>query len=159
MRRRIAAAALCGALVFPAANAYAEDYGNRAEAEIMLKRAVTMLKADEKRALDLFTSGQGGFISKDLYVFCMGTDGVLTAHPYYMGNSLGNWKDLRGKAVGKEILEVAQEGKFAEVVYTAPRPKARKVSAVDPSLEKQVQKVSFVTRVGGQICGVGYYKF
>lgn len=159
MNNRIAAAVLCPALAFPAAGVLAQEFAGRAEAEIMLKRAVTMLRADEKRALDLFTSGHGGFINKDLYVFCMGADGMLSAHPYYMGNSLGNWKDLKGKAVGREILAVAQEGKFAEVTYTAPRPKGRKVSAVDPSLEKQVQKVSFVTKVGQQICGVGYYKF
>ena len=159
MKNRFTAPLLCATLALPAAGALAQDFASRAEAEIMLKRAVTMLKSDEKRALDLFTSGQGGFISKDLYVFCMGGDGLLTAHPHYMGNSLANWKDATGKPVGKEILAAAQEGKFAEVSYTAPRPKGLKVSAVDPSLEKQVEKVSFVTKVGQQVCGVGYYKF
>jgi len=159
MKNRFAAPLACAALAIPAAGALAQDFASRTEAEFMLKRAVTMLKSDEKRALDLFTSGQGGFISKDLYVFCMGKDGLLTAHPHYMGNSLANWKDATGKPVGKEILAVAQEGKFAEVSYTAPRPKGLKVSTVDPSLEKQIEKVSFVTKVGQQICGVGYYKF
>lgn len=159
MKNRIASALLCSALAAPAASALAQDFASRAEAEVMLKRAVTMLKSDEKRALDLFTSGHGGFMSKDLYVFCMGADGMLTAHPHYMGNSLANWKDATGKAVGREILAAAQEGKFAEVTYTAPQPKGRKMSASHPDLEKQVQKVSFVTKVGRQVCGVGYYKF
>ena len=159
MKHCIAAAIALAALGLAAPTAHAQDFATRAEAEIMLKRAVAMLKADEKRALDLFTSGHGGFVNKDLYVFCMGSDGMLTAHPYYMGNSLGGWKDATGKAVGKEILASAQEGKFAEVSYTAPQPKGQKVATVHASLEKQVEKVSFVTKVGQQICGVGYYKF
>jgi Single Cache domain 2 len=158
MKNRIAAAVLCSTLALPALGAPGEDFASRKEAEFMLKRAVTMLYSDEKRALDLFTSGDGGFMHKDLYVFCMGADGMLTAHPHFMGNSLKNWKDSTGKAVGMEILKVAHEGTFAEVSYMAPRPKGLKVSAVDPSLTKQVEKISFVTKVGEQVCGVGYYK-
>lgn len=158
MTNRIAAAVLSSILVLPALSASADDFASRKEAEFMLKRAVTMLNSDEKRALDLFTSGHGGFTQKDLYVFCMGADGMLTAHPHFMGNSLKNWKDSTAKAVGLEILKVAQPGKFAEVSYMAPRPKGLKVSAVDPSLTKQVDKISFVTKVGEQVCGVGYYK-
>jgi hypothetical protein len=29
---------------------------------------------------------------------------------------------------------------------------------VDPAAAAQVEKVSFVTKVGAQVCGVGYYK-
>lgn len=155
---RIAAAVLSSTLMLPAMSASAQEFASRAEAEIMLRRAVTMLRSDEKRALDLFTSGHGGFMNKDLYVFCMGADGMLTAHPHFMGNSLKNWKDNTGKAVGQEILAAAVEGKFAEISYTAPRPKGLKVSVVDPSMSKQAEKVSFVTRVGQQTCGVGYYR-
>jgi hypothetical protein len=153
----IALAVLSSTLMLPAMSASAQEFASRAEAEIMLRRAVTMLKSDEKRALDLFTSGHGGFMHKDLYVFCMGADGMLTAHPHFMGNSLKNWKDGTGKAVGREILTVAEEGKFAEVSYTAPRPQGLKASVVDPSMSKQAEKVSFVTKVGQQTCGVGYY--
>jgi hypothetical protein len=158
MRNHIAVTVLSATLLLPALSASADEFASRKEAEFMLKRAVTMLNSDQKRALDLFTSGHGGFMQKDLYVFCMGPDGMLTAHPHFMGNSLKNWKDSTGKAVGLEILNIAEEGKFAEVSYMAPRPKGLKVSAVDPSLTKQVEKVSFVTKVGEQICGVGYYK-
>jgi hypothetical protein len=158
MKTRIAAAVLSSTLFLPALSASADEFGTRKEAEFMLKRAVGVLKMDEKRALDLFTSGHGGFMLKDLYVFCMGADGMLTAHPHFMGANLGVWKDNTGKAVGKEILSVAQEGKFSEVVYTAPRPKGKKVDVADAGAAKQVEKVSFVTKVGGQICGVGYYK-
>ena len=75
-----------------------------------------------------------------------------------MGFSLKNWKDNTGKPVGQEILTMAEEGKFSEIVYTAPRPKGLSATVVDPAKAKQIEKVSFVTKVGEQICGVGYYK-
>ena len=57
-------------------------------------------------------------------------------------------KDKTGKAMGEEMLKVAQEGKVAEVSYMWPRP-----GGTDP-----VQKVTYVTKVADQVCGVGYYK-
>ncbi len=47
------------------------------------------------QALDLFTSGNGGFIDRDLYVFCSGPDGMLTAHPCFMGVNLFSDVDTR----------------------------------------------------------------
>jgi len=46
----------------------AAEFGTRDQAKAMLNRAVAMLEADKGRALDLFTSGHGGFMNKDLYV-------------------------------------------------------------------------------------------
>jgi hypothetical protein len=43
----------------------------------------------------------------------------------------------------------AAEGKIAEVSYMWPRPGADTTP---------VQKVSYVTKVADQICGVGHYK-
>ena len=48
--------------------------------------------------------------------------------------------------------EIAKTGKITEVSYTWFRPKD-----VDPE-QKPVAKVSYITKVGDQICGVGYYK-
>ena len=58
-------------------------------------------------------------------------------------------QDTAGKAYGAEIMKVAAEGKIAEVSYMFPRPGADKTP---------VQKVAFVTKVGDQVCLVGYYK-
>lgn len=137
--------------------ASAAEFGTRDQAKAMLDRAVGMLKADKDRALDLFTSGHGGFKNKDLYVFCMGSDGMLTGHPYFMGVNLRQWKDSTGKAVGEEIYAVAKEGQFDEVLYKAPQPVGGKTT-VTAEEAAQVDKVSFVTKVDDQICGVGYYK-
>jgi signal transduction histidine kinase len=72
----------------------------------------------------------------------------LTAHPTLVGENQKEIKDAAGKAFGKEIHEVAEEGKFKKVSYLWPRPGSK----------KPVRKISFVTKVGDQICGVGYYK-
>ena len=137
--------------------ASAAESGTRDQAKALLDRAVAMLKADKYRALDLFTSGHGGFKNKDLYVFCMGPDGMLTGHPYYMGGNLRQWKDSTGKAIGEEIFAIAKEGQIDEVTYKAPQPAGGK-AGVTAEEGDQVDKASFVTKVDDQICGVGYYK-
>jgi len=60
-------------------------------------------------------------------------------------------KDSTGKAYGLELLAAAQkpEGQITEVSYMFPKPGANRTP---------VQKVTFATRAGDLICGVGYYK-
>jgi len=157
MRTQVLACLLSALLATFASVAFASEFGTRDQAKAMLDRAVAMLKSDKTRALDLFTSGHGGFKNKDLYVFCMGPDGMLTAHPYFMGYNLRKWKDAAGNPAGEEMHAVAKEGKYAEVLYKAPQPAGGKTSVTTEEAD-QVDKVSFVTKVEDQICGVGYYK-
>ena len=131
-----------------AASAFAADFGSAAEAKAMLDKAVVAVKADKAKALAAFNAGQGGFKDRDLYPFCAGADGNFTAHPALLGKSMKELKDKTGKAMGEEMLKVAAEGKVAEVSYMWPRP-----GATDP-----VQKISYVTKIGDQVCAVGYYK-
>jgi signal transduction histidine kinase len=128
--------------------ARAADFGSAAEAKAMLEKAVAALKADQAGALAKFAKGEGGFKDRDLYPFCGGPDGNFTAHPSLTGKSLKELKDKTGKALGEEIYKSAQEGKVSEVAYMWPRP-----GTTEP-----VAKVSFVTKVGNQVCAVGYYK-
>jgi single cache domain-containing protein len=136
-------------LVIAAGVALAGESGTREEAKAMLEHAVKVLTADKDSALRLFTSGGGGFLDRDLYVFCAGPDGMMTAHPYVEDINLKEFKDKTGKAVGVEMYAVAEEGRFAEVSYKWVRPGGG---------DEQVDKVSFVTKVGDQLCGVGYYE-
>jgi signal transduction histidine kinase len=124
------------------------QYGTAAEAKAMLEKAVAALKANKAKALGEFTKGEGGFKDRDLYPFCGGPDGNFTAHPTLVGKSLKDLKDKAGKPLGAEMYKVAQEGKISEVSYMWPRP-----GQTEP-----VQKVSYVTKVGDQVCAVGYYK-
>jgi hypothetical protein len=128
--------------------AWAADYGTPEEAKAMLEKAAAQLKQDKPKALEMFNKGEGGFKDRDLYVFCGGPDGKFTAHPKLVGQSLKDLKDKTGKAFGEEIYNVAQEGRISEVTYMWPRP-----GQTEP-----VQKVAYVTKVGDQVCAVGYYK-
>jgi len=130
------------------ATAIAADFGTAAEAKAMLEKAVAAVKADKAKALEMFNKGEGGFKDRDLYPFCGGPDGMVTAHPKLMGKSLKDLKDKAGKAIGEEMYKGAKEGKISEVSYMWPRPGS----------ETLVQKVSLYTKVGDQVCAVGYYK-
>ena len=127
------------------------DFGTSAEAKAMLDKAVAAVKADKAKAFEMFNKGEGGFKDRDLYPFCAtAADGTMTAHPSpaIRAMKMGDIKDKAGFALGTEMLKVAAEGKVAEVAYKWPRP----------GTENPVDKVSYVTKVADQVCGVGYYK-
>ena len=151
MFRNIAFAAIYVAvLVFlTAALARSADYGTAEEARATLDKAVAAVKADKAKALDMFNKGEGGFKDRDLYVFCANaSDGVITAHPTHKGEQLADIKGKKGFPLGQEMMKNATEGKVSEVTYWWPRPGS----------DKPLEKTSFYTKVGDQICGVGYYK-
>ena len=60
-------------------------------------------------------------------------------------------RDIEGKhgaPFGQEIVQTATEGTIKEVTYWWPRPGS----------DKPLEKTTFYTKTGDQICGVGYYK-
>ena len=148
MTKPIAGLIVAAILMFASSATSAAEFGTREQAKAMFERAIAVLKADKERALDLFTSGHGGFIDRDLYVFCGGPDGMVTAHPYFMGFNLKEFKDKTGKPVGEEVYASAKEGEISEIMYKWLQPGGG---------DEQVDKVSFYTKVDDQICGVGFY--
>ena len=156
---KLAILAAAAAILAPSPIALAEPSGGIAEeAEAMLMRAAAAVKADKAKALDLFNKGEGGFLDRDLYVFCVNlADGkeVAIGNPNTrknLGNNIRAARDSTGKAFGQEIYAAVQkpEGQVTEVNYVWPRPGADKTP---------VPKVTLVTRVSDDLgCGVGYYK-
>ena len=135
-----------------AALAQQAQFGTAAEAKAMLERAVAAVKSDKAKALEMFNKGEGGFKDRDLQPFCFNvSDGTVTAStvPHLLGTDIRVLKDKNGKEFGQEIYHAATEGKITEVSYMFPRP------GTDPTL---FQKVSLITGVGDQGCGVGYFK-
>ena len=144
-----------------AASAQQVQFGTAAEAKAMLAKAVAAVKADKAKALELFNQGEEatGFKDRDLYPFCFNVgDGKITVKrpgatgdADLRGRDARTLKDATGKAFGEEIYQAAQkeDGTITEVSYMFPRPGTDTTPA---------QKVSFITRVGDQGCGVGYYK-
>jgi len=133
-----------------AALAQQNQFGTAAEAKAMLAKAVAAVQADKAKALAMFNKGEGGFKDRDLQPFCFNvSDGTLTAAtmPSLLGTDVRTLKDKTGKPFGEEVYKAAMEGKITEVSYMFPRP-----GETEP-----VQKVSFITKVGDQGCGVGYF--
>ncbi len=129
--------------------AAAAEYGTAKEAKAMLERAIAAVKEDKAKALDMFNKGESGFKDRDLYVACANaSDGTVTAHPTTKGEHLQDIKGTKGYPLGQEMMRNATEGMIKEVTYWWPRPGS----------EKPLEKTTFYTKVGDQICSVGYYK-
>jgi hypothetical protein len=154
----IAAASAAALTLSPTAFAQQpSQFGTADEAKAMLTKAISAVKADKTKALDMFARGEGGFLDRDLYPFCFDiSDGTI--HPFanpngkqLFGQDTRNNKDSTGKTFGLEQYAAVQkpEGQITEVSYMFPKPGAD---------TKPVPKVSFMTRVGDLGCGVGYYK-
>jgi hypothetical protein len=132
-----------GVLLLTTGSTQAAQYGTAEEAKAMLVRAIAAVKQDEASALDRFNKGDGGFKDRDLYVLCANaSDGIITAHPTRKGGQL---KDF---PLGPQVMRTATAGKVSEVTYSWPRPGS----------STPLEKHTFYTKVGDQICGVGYYK-
>jgi len=132
-----------------AGSSFAAEFGTAEEAKALLERAIADVKADASAALAKFNDAGGDYRDRDLYVFCFsGTDGVISAHPSIVGQDVRALKDTSGKAFGEEMFSSAAEGTISEIEYTFPRP----------GETEAVAKKSYYTRLGDEICGVGYYK-
>jgi hypothetical protein len=158
MLRTSMIAAVSAAVLMFSPTAFAQQTSGTAdEAKAMLMKAVAAVKADKAKALDMFNKGEGGFLDRDLYVFCGNvSDGktVAVGNPnakQTLGVDGRTLKDATGKPFGVELYAAYQkpEGEITEVSYMFPRPGADKTP---------VPKVSLATRVGDLGCGVGYYK-
>ncbi len=148
LKTLILAVACSGLLTF---TSFANEFGTREEAVSLLDRAVALVRIDKNRALDLFQSGAGGLIQKDLYVFCFATDGTVIAHPNILGmNTLDNdFVDVNGTQLGEALFNAAKVGDIGEATYEYERPTTGST--------KTFTKTALMTRVAGIICGVGYY--
>jgi len=129
----------------------AEDFGTPDEARAMLERTVAAMKEDREATLAAINSGEDPrFKDRDLYPFCGDADGMFIAHGAnadLVGQSLRDLEDKAGTPLGQQMYEQATAGEIVEVEYMWPRP----------GEEEPTEKVSLVTKVGDDICAVGYY--
>src|SRR5579862_6781146 len=153
-RRRLIFALAPFALLSGGAPAVAQKAGTAAEARTMLDRAVAALKTNETAALAAFNNkSNNDFHYRDLYVFCFDImTGKFNAHvnPALMGRDSRTIK-LGGDPLGQRVFDAiknAPEGTVSVVDYIFPKPETT----------EPVPKESYVTRIGNEGCGVGYYK-
>jgi hypothetical protein len=150
MFRLVAFVALSIAVLFAAVGTTrAGQYATPEEAKALLEKAVVAVKQDKAKALDMFNKGEGGFKDRDLYVWCANaSDGIFTAHPTLKGKQLRDIKGKHGAPFGETIMQDATEGTIKVTTDWWPRP----------GTDKPLEKTSFYTKAGDQICAVGYYK-
>jgi hypothetical protein len=131
--------------------------GTATEAKAMLEEAAVAVKADKAMTFDTINKGEGGFLDRDLYVFCFNIgDGKAVASgstnpaaKKTISVDVRTLKDATGKVFGQGLYDGAKEGQITEVSYMFPKP------GTDTT---PVAKISLVTKVGDLGCGVGYYK-
>ena len=78
MLHKLVIGALGAMAVMFSSTAFAQ--GTATEAKAMLDKAVVAVKADKAKTLDTINKGEGGFLDRDLYVFCFNvSDGKAVA--------------------------------------------------------------------------------
>lgn len=145
-------ARLCGALllILTGAAMAEETRGTAEEAQAMVARAIAAYEAQGKAAFAAMNPPSTEFRDRDLYVFVIGSDNITLVNGQdasRVGNDLAQVVDSTGKAVGKEMIEQANEqGTWIDYVWR------------DPLTEKDVPKSSWIVRHDGYIFGCGIYK-
>ena len=151
-------ACLLGLAILPSSSARACGFGEapgdcgetpESQARAMLGRVVAAIQADKAQALQEFSRGEAGFRTADTYVFCVGPDGVMSAHPNpaLNGTNVRDLHDSKDNHFIAKMLDTAKPGKVASIRYLFPRPGGT----------REYPKITYYTRAGDQTCGVGVY--
>lgn len=129
----------------------AQAHGTPAEAKAMLQKAAAHYQSvGRTQALADFTNRKAPFYDRDLYVVCIGKDRTIVAHggfPQTVGASVDVLKDADGKPLGQAIIDAAASGGAGLVRY----------HMISPTSSQMRPKVSYVQKVGDDVCLVGAY--
>jgi cytochrome c len=147
---RMAAAATL--LAATATFAIAADRGSKEEAKALLDKAIAHVDAVGKdKAFADFSRRDGGFVDRDLYVYCLDMKGTNLAHganPALVGENMTNLLDADGVHVISDMIRVVQTSGEGWVDYKWPNPVTKKIEP----------KSALVRKAADDWCGVGYYK-
>ena len=145
---------ICLAVLMMAVNqvAVAAEFGTKAEAEAMVKKAVAEIKAVGKdKAFAEISNPKGKFIDRDLYVFVYDLTGKCVAHGFnqkMINMDLVEMKDPDGKFYVKERIEIAKTKGKGWQDYKFTNPASKKIE----------NKTAYVEKVDNLIVGCGVYK-
>lgn len=127
----------------------AQDRASAAEAEAMLETAVAHYQAvGRDQAIADFNNADGGFRDRDLYVFCVGPDDTMVAHPSVVGMDVTTLADADGQEIGNAIIDIGRVDGSGTLDYRWESPTTGDVE----------DKSTFIQAVGEDICAVGYYR-
>jgi signal transduction histidine kinase len=147
--RRLIIALAAAAL---ASTAIAADVATPDEAKAMAQKAKAAVDGmGAEKAYAAFADPKGGFQVKDLYVFCMDMNGVMTAHakkPELVGKNLLEFNKY-GDFLFKNMVALAKDKGEGWVDYNWPYPGTEEIKP----------KTSYImNNKAGVFCGVGAYK-
>ncbi len=143
-------AAITGATLMSAS--IAGDMATPDEAKVMSEKAQgTVNSMGREKAFVAFANPEGGFQSKDLYVFCMSNEGMMLSHakkPHLVGKNLKEFNKY-GDTLFQDMIAVSTGAGEGWVNYKWPYPGSEEVK----------EKTSYIMKNGeGFFCGVGAYK-
>ena len=142
----IAATALIGSFAVNAG-----EMGTPAEAKAMSEKAAALVNQSGEAAFATFAAEEGGFVTKDLYVFCMDLEGKMLSHakkPNLVGKNLKDY-DKYGDLLFQDMIAVATDPGTGWVDYSWPYPGSEEIR----------EKTSYIIKNdSGFFCGVGAYK-
>lgn len=125
--------------------------GAAEEGKALLQRAVVATTRDPVAAIASFNDMNGGFVEDDLYVFVVGLkDKVMHAHgamPRLVGRDTGELRDVNGKPIIRQMIDIVNAKGAGELQYVWPNPVTR----------KQEKKTTYLQRVDGYLVAVGHY--
>ncbi|MFT3734680.1 MAG: cache domain-containing protein [Rhodocyclaceae bacterium] len=129
----------------------AEEFATAKEAEAMVGKAISAIKANRTQTLKEITDKDPKWIDRDLYPVVYDTTGKVLAHgqnPKMVDKDLIDFKDPDGKLFVKERVDLAKsKGKFwQDYAFT------------DPVTKKVLPKQAYCQLQGSDIVCAGIYK-
>ena len=118
-----------------------EKRGSAAEAEALVKKAATLIKAKGKeKAFAEINDPKGPFVDRDLYIAVYDLNGVVLAHGFnhkMIGKNLIDLKDPDGRAMVKERIDLAKtQNSFWQRDYKFVDPLTKTIKHKDMYVEK-----------------------
>lgn len=152
MRALLRVLAVGAATLALGAHAAAEQ-GTPEQAVAMVKRAVALIKSDgrAKAFAAIADVANPAFHQKDLYIYVYDLNGTAVAHgnnPKMVGKPLIGLRDVEGKLVIQEMVELARTRGKGWVDYKWPNPVTHEVET----------KSGYVERLDDLLVGSGVYK-
>jgi cytochrome c len=150
MKYSIMLVSVCAIFLSVSASAK-EQFATKKEAEAMVVRTVSAMKANRAKTLEEITAKDAKYVDRDLYAVVYDMTGKVLAHGAnnkMVGKDLIEMKDPDGKAFVKERVDLANsKGKFwQEYKFT------------DPVTRKLLPKEAYCEKVEDAIVCAGVYK-
>jgi signal transduction histidine kinase len=138
--------------MFLSSSAFCQVKSSSAEAEAMVKKAITFYKANGMdKAFTEFNNTNGKFVAGDLYIFVYDMTGKCVAHggnPKMIGKDLIGMKDADDKYFVKERIEIVKSKGKGWQNYKMTNP-----------VSKQIEnKTAYIEKLDNYVIGCGAYK-